>query len=118
MHINELNVRLNAANRFYFAMEILFKSKTLSKKAKEKIYISCIRPVLTYSCATWSTNKGDEEKLRRFERKILRRIYGPVFNIETQYWELRSNAQLEHLYKKENIVQFIKNIRMQWAGHS
>jgi len=55
----------------------------------------------------WSTTKGDEEKLRIFERKILR-IYGPVFNTETQQWELRSNAQLENLYKKEDIVQFTK----------
>jgi hypothetical protein len=61
-------------------METLFKSKTLSKKVKEKLYISYIRPVLTYACTTWFTTKGDEEKLRRFERKILRRIYGPVFN--------------------------------------
>jgi hypothetical protein len=117
MH-EEVNVKLNAANRCYFAMETLFKSKTLSKKVKEKLYISYIRPLLTYACATWSTTKGNEEKLRRFERKILRRIYGPVFNTETQQWELRSNAQLEHLYKKENIVQFIKSIRIQWAGHA
>ncbi|XP_050444050.1 uncharacterized protein LOC126847716 [Adelges cooleyi] len=117
MH-EEINVRLNAANRCYFAMETLFKSKTLSKKFKEKLYVSYIRPVLTYACATWSSTKGDEEKLRRFERKILRRIQGPVFNTETQQWELRSNAQLENLYKKENIEQFIKSIRMQWAGHA
>jgi len=81
MH-EEINVRLNAANRCYFTMETLFKSKTLSKKVKEKLYVSYIRPVLTYACATWSTTKGDKEKLSRFERKIQRRIHGPVFNTE------------------------------------
>jgi len=44
--------------------------------------------------------------------------YGPVFNTEKQQWELRSNTQQENLYKKENIVQFIKSIIMQYAGHS
>jgi len=117
MH-EEINVRLNAANRCYFAMETIFKSKLISKNVKEKLYISYIRPVLTYACATWATTKGDEEKLSRFERKILRRIHGPVFNTETQQWELRSNAQLENLYKRENIIQYVKSIRMQWAGHA
>lgn len=51
-------------------------------------------------------------------KKILRKIHGPVFNTETQQWELRSNAQLENLYKRENIIQYVKNIRMQWAGHA
>lgn len=51
MH-EEINVRLNAANRCYFAMETIFKSKLISKNVKEKLYISYIRPVLTYACAT------------------------------------------------------------------
>ena len=59
-----------------------------------------MRPVLIYACATWSTTKGDEEKLRRSERKILRRIHGPVFNTETRQWELRSNVQLKKFIKK------------------
>jgi len=56
MH-EEINVRLNAANRCYFAMGTLFKSKKLSIKVKEKLYVSYIIPVLTYACATWSTTK-------------------------------------------------------------
>jgi hypothetical protein len=78
------------------------------KKVKEKLYVSYIRPVLTYACATWSKTKGDKENLKRFERKI-------VFNTKTQQWKLRSKAQLKNLYKKENIMQFIKSIRMKWA---
>jgi len=77
----------------------------MSKKVKEKIYISYIRPaVLTYACVTWSTTKGDEVKLRKFERKILRRIHGPVFSTETEQWEFKTNAQLENVYKREDIV--------------
>jgi len=68
MH-EEINVRLNAANQCYLAMETLFTSKTISTNVKEKLSVSYIRPVLTYACATWFTIKGDEEKLRIFERK-------------------------------------------------
>ena len=32
------------------------------KKTKEQLYISYVRPVLSYACDTWSTTKGDEEK--------------------------------------------------------
>ncbi|KAF0713444.1 putative nuclease HARBI1, partial [Aphis craccivora] len=46
-------------------------------KSKEYLYSSFLRPVLTYGCETWSVTKGDEEKLNIFERKVLRRIYGP-----------------------------------------
>lgn len=75
----EINVRLNTANQCYFAMETFFKEKCL-----EKLYINYIRPLLIYACAIWSTTKGDEEKLRTFERKILRGIHDPVFNTEIQ----------------------------------
>jgi hypothetical protein len=77
---DELKIRLNAVNRCFYALRSLFKSKLLSRKTKEYLYISYIRPVLTYACATWATIKGDDENLRLFERKILRKIYGPVFN--------------------------------------
>jgi len=113
----EINIRLNAANRCLYALRTLFKSKLFSRKTKEHLYISYIRPVLTYACATWATTKGDDEKLRLFERKILRKIYGPVFNNTEQKWEIRTNAQLYQLCKKEDIVQFIRGTMVEWAGH-
>ncbi|CAH1721690.1 unnamed protein product [Aphis gossypii] len=116
MH-GEINIRLDAANRCLYALSTLFKSKLLSRKTKEHLYISYIRPVLTYACATWATTKGDDEKLRLFERKILRKIYGPVFNNAEQKWEIRTNTQLHQLYKREDVVQFIKGTRIEWAGH-
>jgi hypothetical protein len=61
------------------------------KKTKEQLYISYVRPVFSYTCATWATTKGDEEKLLRFERKILRKIHGPIYSQEEQEWKIRSN---------------------------
>lgn len=91
MH-GEINIRLGAANRCLYALKTLFKSKLLSRKTKEHLYISYIRPILTYACDTWATTKGDDEKLRLFERKVLRKIDGPVFNNTEQKWEIRTNC--------------------------
>lgn len=38
------------------------------------------RPILTNARATWALTRGDEENLSVFERKVLRKMYGPVFN--------------------------------------
>jgi hypothetical protein len=56
---------------------MLFKSKTLSKKSKLKLYNSVIRSTVTYASETWVLKKQIEEKLIVFEGKIIRRIYGP-----------------------------------------
>lgn len=82
MH-NEVRLRLNAANRRYYAMSKLFSSKLLSRKTKKKLCISYLRPIVMHGIVTWSTTKGDETKLLVFKRKVLRRIYGPIYNTET-----------------------------------
>jgi hypothetical protein len=50
-----------------------------------------------------------------FERKILRRIYGPK-KVEG-VWRLRYNTEIRDLYKEVKVSLFIKLRRLQWAGH-
>ena len=57
----------------------------------------------------------EERALAIFERKILRKIYGPVK--ENELWRTRRNDELEAIIKGENIVRFIKCQRIQWLGH-
>lgn len=90
MH-NEINLRLKARNGCCFAMSYLLKSKLLSNKTKENLYVTYLRPVVTYACITWATITGDKNRLNIFERKVLRRIYGPMYNSDTQGWEGRTN---------------------------
>jgi hypothetical protein len=116
MH-NKIKLRLKAGNGCYFAMAHLFRSKLLSRINKEKLYTTNLRPVVTYACCTWATTAGDENKLSIFERKVLRKIYGLVYNPDNQVWERRSNEQIQQLYGKGNIVQFIRGTRLEWAGH-
>ena len=57
----------------------------------------------------------EERALAVFERKILRKIYGPVK--ENELWKIRRNDELEAIIKRENIVRFIKCQRIRWLGH-
>jgi hypothetical protein len=79
MH-NEIKICLKAGNECYFALLRLLKSKLLSRKAKEMIYTMYLRPAVSYAYFTWATTAGDENKLNVFERKVLRKMYGPVYN--------------------------------------
>jgi len=62
------------------------------------------------------STKSDENKLMIFERKVLRRIFGPKRNDEGSY-EIRSNRELNALYNESNIVSTLKSQRIRWAGH-
>jgi hypothetical protein len=72
---------------------------------------------LTYACATWVTTRGDDEKLRLFEKKVHTKMYEPIFNYTEQKWEIRTNAKLYQLYKREDVVQFTRETRIELAGH-
>lgn len=80
ININNANNmhKKSAANKGYFALGKLFKSKLLSIKSKSTLNSSYLRLGMSDGCETWSVTKGDEEKLQTFEMKILRHIYGPI----------------------------------------
>jgi hypothetical protein len=52
-------------------------SRLLSKNLKIKIYRIIILPVVLYECETWSLILREERRLRVFENRVLRRIFGP-----------------------------------------
>jgi hypothetical protein len=49
----------------------------LSRNAKVKIYETIILPVVLYGCETWSVTLREEHRLRVFENRVLRGIFGP-----------------------------------------
>ena len=81
-----------------------------------KIYITIILPVVLYGCETWSLTLRDEHRLRVFENRVLRRIFGPRNDEATGEWRKLHNEELNDLYCSPNTVWVIKS-RMRWAGH-
>jgi hypothetical protein len=59
----------------------------------------------------------EERRLRVFENKVLRRIFGPRRDEVTEEWRRLHNVDLNDLYSSPNIVRVIKSRRMRWAGH-
>ena len=55
----------------------LLSSSLLSKKLKIKIYRNIILPIVLYGCETWSLTLREEHRLRVFENRVLRRVFGP-----------------------------------------
>jgi hypothetical protein len=97
MH-NEIKLRLVSANRECHTMRSMLSSRLLSRETKTKLYIAYLRPIKMYTCKTWSTTRGDELKLLIFDRKILRKIYGPIINLETGSYERRKNEDIESIF--------------------
>ena len=98
-------------------MQNLLSSRLLSKNLKIKINRTIILPVVLYGCETWSLKLREERKLRVFENKVLRRIFGPRRDEVTGEWRRLHNEELNYLYSSPNIVRVIKWRRMRWAGH-
>jgi hypothetical protein len=73
--------RIQGGNEAYFANNTLFKNKLISRSTKMQIYKTIFRPVVTYGSETWTLSTAEENALRIFERKMLRKIYGPLKNI-------------------------------------
>jgi hypothetical protein len=78
-----------------------------SKNLKIKIYKTVILPFVLYGCETWSLTLGEEHKLRVFENRVLRKIFGPKRE-EDESWRKMHNDELHDLYSSPNIVRVIK----------
>jgi len=53
------------------------------------------------------------KKIMIFERKILRKIFGPTKE-ENGLWRIKTNEELDELIKRKNIISFIKSQRLKW----
>jgi len=98
----EIKQRLGIANKAYFGVARLLSSRDLSRATKTTIYKTLIRPIMTYGSEGWTLKTKDAERLGRFERKILRRIYGPI-KINEYGYRRRKNSEIYQIKRHGSV---------------
>ena len=103
-HRGEIKRRINMGNACYYSLEKILSSRLLSKKLNVKTYKTIILPVVLYGCETWSLTLRKEHRLRVFENKVLRKIFGANKDEIIGEWRKLHNAELHALYSSPNIL--------------
>jgi hypothetical protein len=106
--------RLNSGNARHYAVQNLLSSRLLPKNVKIKIYKTIILPTVLYGYETWSLTICEKHRLRVFENRVLRRVFGPKRDEVTEGWR---NVELHSMYSSPNIITMIKSRRMRWTQH-
>jgi len=113
----EIKSRLKLGDACYYSVQNLLSSSLLSKNLKIKMYRAIILPVVLYGCETWSLTLREERRLRMFENRLLRRVFGPKRDKVTGEWGKLHIEEISDLHSLPNIVRVVKSRRMRWVGH-
>jgi hypothetical protein len=89
--------RLNSGNTCYHLVQNLLSSRLLSKNLTIRIYKTIILPVVVYGCEIWSLTSREKHRLRVFENRVLRKIFGPKRYEVTGEWRKLHNEEFRDL---------------------
>jgi hypothetical protein len=93
---------LNSGNSYYHSFKKLYFSRLLSKNIEIKICKTIILYVVLYGCETWSLILSKERRLRVFENRVPRRIFGPKSSETSGGWKKLQNEEPDNLYSSPN----------------
>jgi hypothetical protein len=113
----EIKRKLNSGNACYLSVQSLLSSRLLSRNVKVIINKTIILLVVLCECETWSLTLREEHRLRDFEGRVLRRIFGLKRGEVTGEWRKLHNGELHNLYPSSDVITQNKSRRMRWAGH-
>ena len=88
----------------------------MSKKLRLRLTNIITDKVLTYTSETWALTKRDRKQLNVFERKVYRRILGPIYDKEKENWRVLTNKEIYATVTKPTIIETIMLNRLQWFG--
>jgi hypothetical protein len=94
----EIKSRLNSGIATYQSVQKGLSSRLLFKNIKIIMSKTIILRVALYGCETWSLTLREEQKLRVFEGRVLRGIFGPKRNEVTGGWRKLHNEQLHNVF--------------------
>jgi hypothetical protein len=110
----EIKRRLNSGNAWDHSVENLLSSRLLSKNMKIITYRIIILPTVLYGCETCPLTLSEEHRLRVFQKRVLRKLFGSKRNEVTGGWEKLHNELLHKFYYSPIIIRMIESRRMRW----
>ncbi|CAK1597712.1 unnamed protein product [Parnassius mnemosyne] len=107
----EINRRIAQGWRKYWSLKEIVKSKDLGNHIKKKTFETCILPVLTYGCETWSTTLYHRERLTKCQRAMERSMLGLKIKDRVRNDDIRTRTKLTDILTRINVQKW------RWAGH-
>ena len=83
----------------------IFKNKNITKKLKLTIKNPVIDKTLTYASETWKLMKRDRKQMNIFEKKVYRKILGPVYDNEKENRRILTNKEIYAIVKKPTVIR-------------
>jgi hypothetical protein len=111
----DMKSRMKSGNACYHLVQNLLSSSLLSKNTEIKVQRTIILPIVLYACETLSLMLRGERRMRMFQNRVLRRIFGSKRNEVTGEWRRLQSEELNDLCCSPHIIPVIK-LRMRWAG--
>jgi hypothetical protein len=102
----EIKNKIAVGKKCYYALGPIIKRRSISQSIKICLYKMIIRSAVTYGAETWMLTSKIEKMLMTWERKILRKVYGPTK--ESGQWRIKTNEELRTKYKSQDTVTIIK----------
>jgi hypothetical protein len=108
----EIKRRLNYGNTCYHLFQNDLSSHFLSRNVKARIYKTIFLPVVLYGYEILYLTLREEYRLRMFENRVLRRIFGSKWDEVTGEWRKLHNEERRDLYSSPNIIRMMKSMWM------
>ena len=113
----DLQDRIKNANKTYFMLQKFFKNKNIYKKPKLTLKNTTTHKTLTCASETGTRTERDRKQLHIFQRKVYRRILGPVYDNVKENRRILTNKGIDASVKKPTVIETVRLNRLCWFWH-